>query len=770
MAISKWRLRNIASVTALLWTVPASAQIEEIVITAQKRAENLQEAPVAVTALRGEALEARGIDSALDLGAFAPNVTIGTTAQGANDMTISMRGLAASDPIISNEYPVAIYVDGVVQPRLQGGLLELVDLESIEVLRGPQGTLYGRNATGGAINFITRRPTDDFQVSQKLGYGTQDHFVSRTSLNTGKIGNTGLKASLAFLYNKQDGYFDNTVQPDDKDPGADNTRAIRGELMFDPGGDFTASYSLYYVAQETGNLASQLQAVGPNLAAALIPGTYTVGGGRRETVSLDAGHSTGDTELYLHNLTLEWQVMDNLRIKAITGYRHYDNFVNGPDLDGNVGLQAVVLDLSTFTANVQPISLFTTSNKRQHEMFSQELQFVGEWTERFKYVFGGFFFTENASERNPQLVFAPGPIPPSLPAGLGVLSFVPFAFNTEADSYAIFGQGTYIPPILDDKMSWTLGLRYTEDTKSAELLNSPTVFVPVRQSQKSSFNNLSYAATIDYKWTSDIMSYVKYSTGYKSGGINTRSTLQPFSEEVIEAYEGGLKASWFRRHLQTNLAVFYNKYRNLQVPQFVASAQGAVNIVTNAGKAHYQGVELEIVAEPFEGLLLNFNIGYVDPQYDQYRTADPGAPGNPIVDVARNADFAYVSEVTANAGIQYDSRPISWIGGGKFQGRIDVLYQSEQTWHPAIVYPSGFRDNPAIDFVKGDARTLVNGRVALQEIPLGGTGATVEVALWGKNILDEAYVPMGIDFGSLDWGQIVYGWPRSGGFEMIFRY
>lgn len=749
-----------------LWTTTAMSadQIEEIVITAQKRAENLQKAPIAVTAFNKEALDARGITNAIDLSGLAPNLNVSQSTSGPADMTIAVRGITQADAALSLDSPVGVYVDGVIQARIAGAILDLVDLERVEVLRGPQGTLYGRNTTGGAINFITKRPADDFGVEQKLGYGTYNKFTSRTSVNTGKIWNTGLKANLAFLYNQQDGYFDNTQTPSDRDPGADNTRAFRGELMFDQGGAFKANYSIYYVAQEPPILPTWLTAVSPGLASALVPGTYLIGGGRRDPISIS--ERTSGAETYLHNLTLEWNLSDALTMKAITGYRHFDD-LTGPDLDGNCCILGILPTGATGT-----VQLYGSRTKRQQEQFSQELQFVGELGGRFNYVIGGYYFTENGSERSSQFVFVPGPIPPFVPAGRGVVTNPNFAYNTEADSWAIFGQTTYTPPVFDDKFSATLGLRYTEDTKSLEKLNTLASLTPVQGAGHQTFNNLSYSASLDYQITDDILVYARHSTGYKAGGFNPRSavilgSVPPYDEETIEAYEIGLKAQWLNRRLQTNFAAFYNKYRNLQISSFVAGTGGASTIVNNAGKAHYQGIELEVLAVPAEGITLSMSLGYVDPQYDQYITTS--ALGL-TEDVATNADFSYMSEVTASAGIQYDSQPLLWIAGGRFQGRLDILYQSAQTWHPAPVFSNGEQVSPFIDLVRGDARTIVNGRISLREIPVGSTAATAEIALWGKNMLDEAYIVQGIDFGSLGFGEVTYGPPRTGGLEVTFRY
>jgi iron complex outermembrane receptor protein len=182
-----------------LAAAPAMAQVADIVVTAQKREERLQEVPIAITALDTAALETRGIESTQDLSSIAPNLTTAGGTSGANDTTISMRGLPVADALLTQDGPIGIYFDGVINARIAGSVIDLVDLERVEVLRGPQGTLYGRNTTGGAVNFITRKPSKDFGITQKFGVQTYGGVTSRTSLDTGELGETGLSATFNFL-------------------------------------------------------------------------------------------------------------------------------------------------------------------------------------------------------------------------------------------------------------------------------------------------------------------------------------------------------------------------------------------------------------------------------------------------------------------------------------------------------------------------------------------------------------------------------------------
>ncbi len=775
-----FRIALVAS--TFLWPFAASPafaadQVQDIVVTAQKREEKLQEVPIAITALGSEQLQARGIATTQDLSAIAPNVTTGVTSAGGGDTTITMRGLGASDTLMSNDYPVGVYIDGVINARISGSVLDLADLERVEVLRGPQGTLYGRNTTGGAVNFITRKPSKEFHVEQKLGYSGSDQgggLTSRTTLDTGEWGDTGLSATVNFLYKKIDGYYDNTAQPSDKDPGAENVRAIRLALNYDRGGRFRSSYTLYNVAQEIGNPIPQITGVSPGFAALLLS-PIDIQRSRQDTVNLPYS-GTDDVDLTLHNFTAEYDVTDNIVVKSITGYRRYQDNTAGPQF-GNV-VSYLTLTASPPYFAVQQNVPFLGNNARTHEQFTQELQLNGQYGEavpggpRLTYTTGAYYFKERASEHNPQNYIVDGNLIPAAYGGpfpgFGFLTSNPFAFNASTESWAVYGQASYTPNILSDKLRLTGGLRYSADEKAVTLKRSATIFVPILGQGDEKFNALTYLAKAQYFFSDDLNAYVSYSKGYKAGGFNTRSAgLEPFRPEKLKALEVGLKASWLDRRLQTNVAAFFNEAEDQQVAQFVAGAGGATNVVTNAGKSEYQGIEFEIVAKPIEGVTMDLNMGFVNPEYKKYETADP-LTLLPF-DAANVARFGYTSQTTGAAGIQYDSKPLPSLGEGKLMARVEAIWQSKQDFHPAIVYPSGWKDNPLIDTTTSDARTIINARLALNDVSIGNA-PRFDVSLWAKNLFDEAYVIQGIDFGALGFAEQTYGAPRTFGLDVSVKY
>ena len=751
-----------------LAAAPAFAQeaVQDIVVTAQKREERLQEVPIAVTALSAAQIETRGLSNMASISALAPNLTAAPATSGGNDVTMGIRGMSVADALLSQDGPVGLYIDGVINSRISGALTDLVDLERIEVLRGPQGTLYGRNTTGGAVNFITRKPSKEFHVTQKLGYETFHGFTSRTAVDTGEIGDTGLAATFNFLYKKVGGYIDNVARPDDQDPGAQNVRAGRFAINYDRGGAFRANYQIIHNASEAGSIVGQLTAVSPAFRAAAVT-LPIISGQRRDEFNLPS-MSTSDTILTMHNFTAEYDLNENLMLKSITGYRKWQDTHGGSVFGELTTFRTLGPGPSLVTGSAFP---FRGSNERTHEQFTQEVQLNGQYGDkvaggdRVNFAVGGYWFSDHGTERQTSAVLFPTSVPFFGPVAFPSVN--PFSYNTSSESWAAFGQASFTPKVLNDKLRLTAGLRYSADYKETTLFRSNTVFVPIRAYADDKFNALTYLGKAQYFFTDDLNAYVSHSKGYKAGGFNTRGSLEGFRPEKLLSTEVGLKANWLDRRLQTNVAAFFNKLTDQQVSQFVAGPTGAVSITNNAGKSEYTGLEFEIVAKPMQGVTLDWSMGFVNPEYKEYLTLDPRTllPFD-AKDVAR---FAYVSQTTGSAGIQYDSKPIAAIGDGKIQARVEAVWQSKQDFHPAIVYPSGAQDNPLINATTSDARTLINARISLQGVDMGSLG-TVDFSLWGKNLGDEEYVIQGVDFGALGFAQQAFGAPLTAGFEVAFRY
>ena len=466
--LGKLSIILLASASAAVMATPSYAQstggvsLDEIVVTAQKREENLQDVPLAVSAISAEKIDQLGIDSAQDLSGLAPNVTIvgGTTSLGA--AIVSIRGI--NSPAVETfgiDTANGIYIDGVYIARSAANGLDTLDLERVEVLRGPQGTLFGRNTTGGAISFISKAPSEDFGVKAEFGVGNYGAWHGKGTVNFGKIGNdsevAGLRTSFSYSHRQRDGVVDNILQDDDsKDPGARNTDAIRFAALLDIDETASLRYIVDYSKVDgraaafqltnaanagfrpnldvNGVLVSQTQQQGsplgfisqanflqPRCAALSAP----LRDERRDRICLDKDGNASE-EVLGHNLVFT-KDFGNVVLKSTTGYRDWTSIVESSDLDGLGTVESAVFSNATlfngmpesllqfipsipaafrpFIANA-PLATttqggFDTNNVREHSQFSQELELSGN-TDNFDWVVGGFYFKEDGTERNPQ--------------------------------------------------------------------------------------------------------------------------------------------------------------------------------------------------------------------------------------------------------------------------------------------------------------------------------------------------------------------------------
>ena len=433
-----------------------------IIVTANKREQSLQETPIAITAVTSEEVELRGITETKDLSAIAPNVVVSGGTTNATAAVVTIRGIPTpADETGGYDSPIGLYLDGVYLARQSAASFEVADIERVEVLRGPQGTLFGRNTTGGAINYITKRPTDDADLRVKLGYGNYDQMTARIIANTGDFG--GVRATGGFLYKSRNGTVDNLLEPkDSRDPGGYETLGAR--LAFEA--DLTDNLMLTNIFDWTRTKgvpsAQQLGAVGDgtfrpnvviggntfaqvqpaNVAGYLASATVLEPGcpGPLESVSLARldelclqSADTSTDKIYGNMTRIEWD-SDYITVRSTTSFRWWENTIRGSDLDGLGTLQGPLFDQNTlfngfagtpaegllpfvfpagtpqgvidFVAN-SPVptttqSLFQAMNEREQDQFSQEIEIVGGSNTSFEWVLGGFYFKENGSELNPQ--------------------------------------------------------------------------------------------------------------------------------------------------------------------------------------------------------------------------------------------------------------------------------------------------------------------------------------------------------------------------------
>lgn len=738
-------------------TREASPALEEIVVTARRTAESLQDTPVAVSALSSTVIEQRNIQDAAEVPQLVPNLSVFQQSASPTAASVFIRGVGNSEPSSVTEQGVGIYLDGVYIARSGGAIFDLVDLERIEVLRGPQGTLFGRNTIGGAIQLVSKKPSEEAGFEVKAGYGSYNEWYARGRVDTGLIGGMPVRASVVYQHRQRNGYVDNLFRPDKRDPGAINGDAVaialHGEF-----GNLTVDYNFDYNDRRGVPPYFQIIAATPDVVnyfsqSPLFGGDPFLFGPER----LDEGRQIGFTDLKGrdrvdsrakvrgHALRLEFNANDNLTLKSISAYRKF-NQSTIMNLSGQGNLLGFVLDPVTFEpAGVVPVNLFNGNGEEKQWQVSQEFQALGSYDE-WSYVLGAYYFYEKASEDNPQ------PLTVALPGGQVGVNLSPVsAFGGTARSFAAFGQVSYRPAALDDRLELTAGLRHTWDRK--------TIFLAGDRSGdgRASFTNLSWLVSASYDLGQDVMAYGRVSSGYRSGGFSPRSEeLLPFKPEKVIAYEGGLKAEFWDRRVRANLAVFYTDFSDQQLAQFAAGSGGASSLVTNAGKVGLKGIEAEITAVPVQGITLNGSVGIVDPNYKTYLYREPLS--NELINVADEVKLASSAKFNSNVGAEY----LTETAIGQLSVRVDYAYRSTVYWNALD------RTTPFNRAIRSRPDHNLYARIGLSEIEL--SHGKLELSVWGDNLTNQENIDFGIDFGELGFAGASFKKPRSFGLDIKVTY
>jgi iron complex outermembrane receptor protein len=721
-----------------------SDTLEEVVVTARKREENLQTTPVAVSALTADAIERTRLTRIDDLQKSVPSLVIYANNGLIGTATFALRGISASDYIPTNENPVALYVDGIYIARPVGALFSLSDLERVEVLRGPQGTLSGRNATAGSIGLYTKGPADRFGVQQKLSYGSYNDIVSRTTVDTGPIGGTGLSARIAYLHHQTDGYVNNRLAKRSHGPGSLDDNAVFFALHGAWGDRFTADYKFDFDDMSGQGMGTQIIAATPTFLSfmqANNPG-FRIYPKFQKTVQAKHFRDSKQTAQG-QSLTLRYDLTPDIQLKSISGIRMLSSkypSIQGmyPQLFGNVSLTGAA------PFSVQPIDISAIANALiKQRQWSEELQLTGK-TRRLSYVLGLYYFKERAYDSyNSQGSVSLSVLSPT--AGrFGARSFLDFV--NYARSEAAYGQVSYTPPILDDRLELTVGGRYTKDRKHLIQTNPApgTALIPIPRDVARSFHNFSAEGSIKYQWTPDTMTYVRVAQAYKAGGISARDTTfapNGYEPEKVVSYELGVKSEFLDHRVRLNADVYHTNYKNLQVFQSFLASQGCqsssiCSTVINAGAAKYNGAEAELTVLPTRGLQLNGGIGYVDPKYTSFRIN-----GTATGDIAHDPStrFGYLAKLTANASAQYTFEPSAI---GELSMRLSWAYHSQRFFGNQVLPTNFVQQN------RDPGHQDVSAQVVLADIPLRGFPGTLTASVYGSNLLNRHEVLQGIDFGS----------------------
>lgn len=601
--------------TAALAPMPTSAQegamLEEVTVTARRRNESLQDVPIAVTAFSGETLKLRGAADITELAQQAPSVTLEPSRATNTTLTAFIRGIGQQDPLAGFEQGVALYIDDVYLARPQGSLLDIYDVERIEVLRGPQGTLYGRNAVGGAIKYVTRRLSDKPELSLRASYGEEDQMdlvgtASYPLSDTFRVG--GTVASF-----QRDGFGENLTTGDDQ--YEKDIFAYRVSAEWEPSEDLLVRFAYDHTQDDTNPVAGHRPYPAVTTDEPVLGNVWDTFAGASEQPSTAGIGGNNEVEVKGGSLTIDWDWNESITLRSITAYREDDT--------------ESVIDFDSL-----PQMDFDAQVTYDNQQFSQELQLLYS-RERWQAVVGAYYLDAEAGN-DFDVVLA------QLVPGLGLTAYTGGEIDTKA--WSVFTDVTYD---YNEKWSFSVGLRYTDDERDADVFrasylgigspafgNDSAILNAVTSDYKNNktFDNLAPRFNVTYRISEDAQVYAGYSQGWKAGSFDPRGAnletpqaAQGFDEETLDSYEIGLKADWLDGRLRTNVAVFYSEYDDMQIPGSVGvdtDGDGVnddfVGTVTNAGNSEISGIELEGSWLLTERLTAQFAYSYLDAEIKEW--------------------------------------------------------------------------------------------------------------------------------------------------------
>lgn len=770
-------------------TAASDEGLQDIVVTAQRREQSLQQVPVAVTALGTAALDQARITSIERLDGFAPNLTVAAQAAAATPV-ISIRGINSGASNVAIDPKVATYLDGVYVGRNSGSVFDLADIERVEVLRGPQGTLFGRNATAGAISIVTAAPTGEFEGKALISYGNYDALRARLVLNLPALG--PLKVKLGYLHNRIDGDVRNliagsVIDARPRDPrfgqftaakrlGGSTVNAFQGKAQLDLG-DFVADYSFDMTDTKQVSRGSQIVGLvndaGGSLAAAIIgfqgadaiPGYAGTGGITNLSTSPQSALASYSSEAHItvkgHALTTTWSPSSNLTVKNIAALRYLNLRPFLFDTTGTGGLRFSAAQFGALLAGdiagvtdpaAQPgpndrfFTVLVGDTIKQHQ-FSNEFQ-VTYTGEAFDITAGAFYFREVGRQTTLINLFEPVANGVSAPSPFdAIFGSGATTSNARNISYAGYAQATiHITPELD----LTGGVRFTKDKRRIDLTTPVAGAVPSGVYNTNSFRT-NYTAILNYRPSDDVTAYAKIATGYVAGGIFNGF---PYDPENLTSYEIGMKAQFLDNRVRTNIAAFYQDYADLQV----ADNRSGVPFFSNAAKARIPGFELEVSALPVEGLTLTGNVGYQDFKYKAYITNLGAGP----VDISDEARPLATAKLTVQLSARYD---LPKIAGLNSFINFDARYKSNgyNTQTPIGSTPEErARLEPLTTIRSG---WTVDGRFGITELALGNVDA--DLSFYAQNIFNVRRYDYGANILTL---LATYNRPRTYGVELSAKF
>jgi len=743
------------------------AGLSEVVVTAEKRETNLQKTPISISVVTAEAMADRHVQSLTDLNDGAvPGLRVMPFASRPFNMILNIRGVGImSDTNQPARDPgVGVYVDGVYLGRPQGLDAALYDVERIEVLKGPQGTLFGRNTEAGALNITTKRPSGQFHLNMVGGLGNFHSYEGEFHLDLPEWNNFRVKVDG--VVNARDGFVDNPLAGAD-DWGQVQRRGVRAQLQWRPTENFVANYAYDTGRTEETTLFNNQIALGTQKIATiapLLPHRVKVG-----PIGVPLEPSVG--RQWGHTLNLTWDVSDDLTLKSISSYRDlYQNQFSAPSGAGTP---------APATAASLQFERYSLAAFDQYQ-YSQEFQAVGQFG-RLQYVVGALAYHEHVEDQaqayftlqfdalgagTSYFVIPYGannianlngkPAVTNLVKPLFPYAGVDRASEVSTDSYGVYGQATYTPPIFEDRLHLTAGLRWTNDRKKGALLVVNNA-LPVNNRGvsgaigfKDSWKRVDPMITLAFDVAPDVSVYGKWGTGYKSGGANSRSlSYGSFDPETISMFEVGAKSEFLDHRLRFNIAAYDGDYKDIQydytAPYYNLNPDGSISTVgtrttedtINApDKGKVRGVEADAMLAPMEGLTISASYTYnyirLPDALNPFPTFVPGV-GMVFSTQKQTRHQQYTPQDSATLGVDYEM-PVQ---------DVTLRFHADANWNGGYyttandVAIAGGLFAPQL---KTQAGTVVNARVSVTDIPLAETGGVLTVAFWVRNLFNEEHM------------------------------
>ncbi|WP_313805912.1 TonB-dependent receptor [Sphingobium sp.] len=700
----------------------SDGQLQDIVVTAQRRSERLQDVPIAVSALTGDQALAAGITGTATIQASVPSLVVARTA---NSATPFLRGIGSTIGDANAESSVAIYLDGVYQPAAYGNFFEFNNIERIEVLKGPQGTLFGRNATGGVIQVITKDPSDKLESAFDFGYANYETVTANAYLSVPVSDTLAFNLSGSYL-DQNEGWGANLI---DGTPTR-NTRnyGVRGKFMFTPTDRTTIKLSGSYQHSVNPGINSQNIAGSQTLLGQTYPGDFNTWSDHK---------SISRNEVKAVALHVD-QDFDAFRFVNITSYNKTTGYV-------------------TVDGDQSSADLFFLQVNQLSKTFTQEVQLLSRSDSRFQWVVGGYYYDRNVS----QFAQNSGSFLP-LPTGLDQFA------NTKVRSKSLFAQGTY--PITDGT-NLTAGFRYSwekiKGTATNYIGGTSIPLGPVGTTASFDYGKPTWRLSLDHKFAPDIMGYVSYNRGTKSGNYGMTGgpagLSQPYQPEEIDAYEAGVKSQLFDRRVRLNAAIFHYDFKNYQFQKYV----GGAAFVFNGPSAKTTGGEIELEIKPTRRLTLTGNVGILDTKIGDFA----GAPNScrPFATNVPDVGGFFCDPVTGGSGtVPFNARGNRLPNAAKLSGNAGFSYEIPTANGTFLLTGSAYHF--------GGAPAAVDNRLYYRKYTtfngsIGWTDARDQFSLrlWGKNLSNEYYYQqLGTSPGLADFGSPAA--PRTYGVTIGYKF